>query len=384
MRPLVVLSLKRDERLLQGVLELAREWEWDLLDLQFTRGALPADPVPRGALVSCLPNDPLVRQLRKMGCPAVRVGMLPHPRDALLPAVLPDLAARGQLAADHFAERGFRQVGFVGHHPWSDARLVYEAFRDRVTKRGLACHLYQIVSGDRKAGESDAEMFDRRAEAIGAWLAGLPKPIGIHTYGDTMAAGLCAVCRKAGLAVPETVAILGSGNEPLVCELSPVALSSVDLGHRDCARQAMLLLRRLMDGAPAPKSPVMTPPGGVVVRHSTDVLAVDDPAVARAMRFMWDHLDQDLSVDAVAAEVGLHRRSLERAFRAHLKRGVNSELRRKRLERCCELLRTTTTPIIDLAVTLGFHSSDYLHCSFRRAFGTTPRKYRLGEVAKEE
>jgi LacI family transcriptional regulator len=139
----------------------------------------------------------------------------------------------------------------------------------------------------------------------------------------------------------------------------------------------------MMDGKAAPKSPTMVRPGGVVTRRSTDVLAVPDTGVARAMRFMWDHLDQNLSVDDIAAEAGMQRRKLERAFRRHLGRGVNAELRRKRLERCCELLRTTRISVTDLAPTVGFRSKDYLHAAFQRTFGTTPQKFRRHGSAME-
>jgi len=64
---------------------------------------------------------------------------------------------------------------------------------------------------------------------------------------------------------------------------------------------------------------------------------------------------------------------------ACLKRGINAELRRKRLERCCELLHSTDISIPDLAPMIGFRSGDYLRASFKQAYGVTPRKYRLGE-----
>jgi transcriptional regulator GlxA family with amidase domain len=94
------------------------------------------------------------------------------------------------------------------------------------------------------------------------------------------------------------------------------------------------------------------------------------------MRFMWDHLDADLSVDEIAQEVALSRRQLERRFHACLGRGINAELRRKRLERCCELLRSTDLTVIDIAPMIGFGSDVYLHQAFKRVYGMSPVKYR--------
>jgi LacI family transcriptional regulator len=159
--------------------------------------------------------------------------------------------------------------------------------------------------------------------------------------------------------------------------MAPVALSSIDRNNAEYGRQAVALLKRLMEGAPDPTGPIMIQPKQVITRMSTDVLAVNDPQVAKAIRFIWDHLDQDLSVDHVAHEVGANRRQLERAFNKYLKRGVHAELRRKRLERCCELLRTTNLTIADLAPKAGFRSADFLHATFKKEFGITPRQYRL-------
>lgn len=100
------------------------------------------------------------------------------------------------------------------------------------------------------------------------------------------------------------------------------------------------------------------------------------------MRFIWDHIDLDLSVDDVALEVDVPRYKLERSFRKHLNRGVKEELQRIRMERLCELLRSTTLPMADLAPKVGFRSVEYLHNAFRKTYGTTPRAYRLQMTPK--
>jgi LacI family transcriptional regulator len=379
-RPLVVLSTREPRTFPaaagHAIAEQAREFGWDLLDLRFTRGSLPDDREPSGALIESLPTEPLARRLRKMGCPTVRLGQLAHPNDEILPAVLPDGVATGHLAAEHFAEREFRNVAYVGRRPWSLSRTMYEAFRDRAEALGCTSHLLR-VGGEKSMTET--AKYELRARQVGQWLTGLPKPVGVLSFSDSQAATLCTMCRRSGLAVPEDVAVLGLGNDLLDCEMSPVALSSIDVARDEWGRQAAQLLQRLMHGEPEPGAPIMIPPRGIVARRSTDVLAVADPAVAQAMRFMWDNLDQNLSVVHVAEAVDVPRRKLERAFRQHLKRGINAELRRKRLERCCELLRGTDITITDLAPMVGFRSGDYLHASFKQAFGITPRKYRVGQ-----
>lgn len=371
---------KRDIVLGHAIASHARALGWDLLDLRFTRDQLPFGRMPQGALVDCLPTDPLAQQLRAMGCPVVRMGQLPHPDDDQMPAVLPDLAAAGAMAAEHFAHRGFRHMAYIGHTPWSNGRPLYDAFLERAKTLGCECHLLSLPSPQPKDGSN---LYDVRTQLVTQWLDSLPKPIGVLGYKDSMAAKICTMCDFARLAVPEDVALLGYGNNQLDCEMAPVQLSSIDTSKDNYGRKAVQLLHHLMTGGTPPSAPVMIAPSRIIERRSTDVLAVTEPIVARAMRFMWDNIDLNLSVDQVARHTGVSRRKLERAFRAHLGRGINAELHRRRLERCCEMLRMTNLSITDLAPSLGFRSADYLYATFRRNFGITPRKYRLREQARD-
>ena len=162
--------------------------------------------------------------------------------------------------------------------------------------------------------------------------------------------------------VPEQVAVLGMGNDPLICDCASVPLSSVDSNRFAQGRIAAELLDRLMNGEAVPAEFVVTPSGGVVARKSTDVLAVPDLDTARALRYLWEHLAEPLSVGKVAKAVGVSRRTLDRAFRTHLGRSVTDELNRKRIERCCELLTGTRQSVVSIARQVLCYCS--LHASF--------------------
>ena len=84
-------------------------------------------------------------------------------------------------------------------------------------------------------------------------------------------------------------------------------------------------------------------------------------------------------MDDVAREVGVNRRTLERRFQGALGRSVREELRRRRLQVACELLRSTRDSIADIAPRVGYRSTQYLHRAFLAAYGMTPRAYRLGK-----
>lgn len=374
--PRVLLALPgTGKRQIHAIVEVARDWQWDLLDIVMTRGYIPPDPPPSGAIIDCRPTQRLARRMRALGIPVVRLGWRPHAQDRLLPAVVPDHAAAGRLAAMHFSERGFRHVAYEASVLWADARPLYHGFRLAARELGLACERFR-VSGSPPAlplTRTTAAEHERRARQIGRWPTALPKPVGILSLSASM---LCTICQRVGLAVPEDVALLGVGNHLLPCELSPVPLSSIDTAAEEQARQAAILLHRLMNGASAPTETVMIRPRGVVTRRSTDVLAVADRSVAEAMRYMWAHLDLDLSVADIAAHAGVPVRTLQRAFRRHLGRGVIAELRRRRLQELRRRLRTTDLPIAALARQVGFRTLVHMHKCFRHTYGMTPRQYR--------
>jgi LacI family transcriptional regulator len=374
-RPTVLVNMNRDFEHWPVIVKGSRALQWRLLDLRYRQGTPEPDLVPQGAIVQQLPNDPLVRKLLKMGCPVVRVGMLPHPKDVLVPAVMPDFGAAGALAAEHFFERGFKHLGYVGFKPWSARKGFYDGFKKRARELGCNCHLLRFESGT--GGDTKEEIYYFRQRLVGDWLRDIPKPFGLLGYVDGMAGMLCCMCRDAGYIVPEEIAVLGCRNILSSCEGSIPTLSSIDLDEARVTETALQVLDQLMQGKTLPKTTVMIPPPRVVTRESTDLLAVADLDVARALRYMWNHIDQDLGVDDVVAEVGVSRRSITRRFRDTLGRSIIEELLRKRLSEARRLLRTTDEPVVDIAVRVGFRSATYLHRTFREAHGMTPRQYRM-------
>jgi LacI family transcriptional regulator len=329
-------------------------------------------------LVTLLPTDQLAGHLRSFDMPIVRLGRLSHPDDAIMPVVYPDHGQAGGIAAEVFAERGFTDLATVGHKDSAMADLVEEGFRARATAMGCQYHRHVFVNPG--AGGSSqaiyAERYDRRSRALAEWLGKLPKPVGLLASNSSIAGMVSIMCERAGLAVPEDVALLSVGDHRAHCELGPVAISAVDQHPEDLVRVAMNLLEEMMNGRSVP-SRTLVPPRGVVTRRSTDILAVDDPIVARAIRYIWDHLDLPLSVTDVASAMKTPRYKLERLFGKYYKRGVHGEVRRARLERFRELLRTTDQTVDELAPQVGYKSAKRLHVAFRDTYGQTPRRYRL-------
>ena len=81
---------------------------------------------------------------------------------------------------------------------------------------------------------------------VATWLRGLPKPAGVLACNDFRAVQLLDACLRAGVAVPEQVAVLGVDNEEFACEMTNPPLSSVATNPLHIGYEAASHLDRLM------------------------------------------------------------------------------------------------------------------------------------------
>ena len=140
------------------------------------------------------------------------------------------------------------------------------------------------------------------------WLESLPKPVGVMACNDDIGVQILEACKLAGLTVPDDIGVIGADNDEVVCGLADPAMSSVAVNFERAgyeSAQALDHLMRRLHGVPAQIKVQAT---HIVVRRSTDVVAVADEAVARAMRFIRDHTRGPVAVSAVAKAAGLSRR----------------------------------------------------------------------------
>lgn len=99
-------------------------------------------------------------------------------------------------------------------------------------------------------------------------------------------------------------------------------------------------------------------------------------SLAPVTEFLADNFADKVAVKELASMAGMSVGQLERRFRETFKTTPRQYVIKLRILRACELLSETTTPITEIALTVGF----YDHSSFSRKFselmGVTPSKYR--------
>jgi LacI family transcriptional regulator len=315
-------------------------------------------------------TESLAQVLIGLRKPVVSVaGVLP---ELPLPHVMVDHAEVGRLAARHFLERGVRQFGFVGYpqHEFSLGRE--RGFREVLESAGFQVAAFH----ERQQRIQDPTGLWILNEPLIRWIERLPKAVGILASNDIQGAQVSEYCRQLGLVVPDQVAIVGVDDDDLLCELSRPPLSSVALPGERIGFEAARLLDRCLKGTAPRKRVVVLPPAGVVVRQSSDLLAVTDPHVSAVLRFIRRNADRPIQVRDVLREVPVARRALERWFRKSLQRSISEEIRRVHLERSRQLLLQTDMSLAAVAVSSGFRDGRQLSVVFRRETGLTPSAFR--------
>ncbi len=282
----------------------------------------------------------------------------------------------GQMAAEYFINRGYRNFAFCGYNQyyWSNQRL--ESYRRALKEKSFRVWVYRHP---RPRKFIDVQ---RERMLVMNWLKTLPRPIAIFTANDERAEQVVNACQLAELTVPEEIAVLGVDDDDMVCSMTTPLLSSINLNLEKAGYQAAEALQELMITRTRPVSQVVIEPTRVITRSSTDVYAIQDSELLTALQFIQQNADTPIDVDAVATAAMLSRRTLERRFKKYLKRSVLDEIRRARIARIQELLIETPMPITRIAMKLGFENVDRMGRYFRRKTGFCPRFFRdhFGQV----
>jgi LacI family transcriptional regulator len=132
----------------------------------------------------------------------------------------------------------------------------------------------------------------------------------------------------------------------------------------------------LLSGAPPPAAPVLVAPIGVTTRGSTDIVCVDDPRLAKALRMIREHACDPCDVKQLAARVGVSRRWLEKEFRARYNRSPFDAILRVRMESAKVLLHDPLIPLKRVASKCGYSHPQNFVTAFRKATGETPGQHR--------
>ncbi len=225
--------------------------------------------------------------------------------------------------------------------------------------------------------------YGRVVDLLGRFLAEQPKPCAVLVSGLWGLGFFYRACQRRRLRIPEELAILVNNDDPAICEAFTPTVSSID-GQLTRFGWAMAeRLDRLMAGRDRDSAPLLIGPDRIIVRQSTDMIAVPHAPTARAVQHLRTHFREALSVADLARVAGLSVATLEHRFRRHFGKLPRAMLCERRMERVQELLAGTDLSLQAIAAETGYGSAMALHTAFTRHVGETPGAWRERERQRE-
>jgi LacI family transcriptional regulator len=343
-----------DYRHHSGVARYAAQAGWALEDAYTMIRGLPESWDGDGIVSFHGPSPEFVGWLKNAGTPVVDIGEYEEFSD--FPRVSTDAKKIAQTAIDHFVSLGYKNVGFA----W----LFDNVFKAK-----------RLVAAKNAAEARRLKFWDVQLDQIADLSKQGAFPIALLAANDGTAVRALRACEDAGILVPEQVAILGVDNFEYRCVPASVPLSSIDADQERLGYEAAATLDRLMRGETVAKITEI-PPVGIVHRDSTDMLAVADVEVAKALRYVIANYKKHLGLRDVAKATSLSLRRLQTRFKEQLGRTILQEINGRRVRHAQELLKTTNKKIRVVAGECGFGGSVKLIRVFRQYAGTSPKRYR--------
>jgi LacI family transcriptional regulator len=342
----------------------------------------PESPFLKQELDEWRPEVVLVQENQKValewcahtGCPCVvLLGGRRNEKRHAMSASLDDLAA-GRMAAEYFLQRGYEHFAFVGNGNYDFSLERQQGFEEI-----LRSHRHTAFDFVHSTPE-----FDRRQKprvlyhsALAEWLSGLPKPAAIFAGNDMEALSVIQACTAAGLAVPKEIAVLGAGDDKLICHLCSPEISSIVLPFFRVGIEAAKVLLAQRQGKSASRSePLHLQPLTVITRESSRDFLIRNHTVRRAMDDMLKNKDKPIKIQSLLKALKIPRPKLEAAFRAEFGHTPLVQFRKLRIERAKMLLTDTSFTNAEIAAKSGFSSNIRFITVFKQLVGTTPSVYR--------
>jgi len=98
--------------------------------------------------------------------------------------------------------------------------------------------------------------------------------------------------------------------------------------------------------------------------------------IKKAKQFITTHTDGDLPIQSIADALGIHRSYLQMLFKKYTGHSIVDYVNHVRIGKAMLLLTTTTRPIIDIGLDVGFNNRQHFTRTFVKYAGVSPREYR--------
>ena len=215
-------------------------------------------------------------------------------------------------------------------------------------------------------------------DLLAPWLSALPKPAAIMAANDTLAFSVLEAAASAGIAVPQSLAVVGTDNDVFLCDAAKPPLSSILPDHEEVGFLAATELQRLMTCKRRSSKPktVLCQKHRFIERESTRHIVPAARILREALTFIDSEAVHGIGPAEVAKHLGVSRRLLDLRFNEFSGRTVSETIRDRQLDAIKRFLSDTKLPIRLISEKCGFKNETYPKELFRKRFGMSMKDWR--------
>lgn len=113
-----------------------------------------------------------------------------------------------------------------------------------------------------------------------------------------------------------------------------------------------------------------------LIKNNSNLGRLSHPDIKRALSYISDHLDNQLSLGTVAANIRLSTYYFSRLFHTEVGVPFHEYVTMQRVERAAALLKTTNDKVYEVADKVGIPNYRYFSMVFKKQLGMTPKEYK--------
>lgn len=330
-----------------GIVDWAKEWKADAIVAQWDH---------EGTNLLASLNIPILLQNYKE-------------RSSKFSNLTGDYFGTGEMAAQFFIKRRFRNFAFYGNKGvvWSRERA--DGFRSQVEKAKGNYYYFESEN-------LDAEDWNKGHMELDEWIISLPKPVGLFACDDNFALRISQICKINNISIPEDISLLGVDNDELICNLSDPPISSIVTDVEKGGYEAGRLINRMIKGEIQEPFNIIIRPIRMELRKSTEKYDIENDYIAQVVNYIEDNFISNINIDELTKLVPLSRRNLEVKFKDEMGTSIYQFILTCRINYFAHLLLTTDRTLFDLALESGFNDCKNIARIFKKIKGYTPTEYR--------
>ena len=101
----------------------------------------------------------------------------------------------------------------------------------------------------------------------------------------------------------------------------------------------------------------------------------ENPIVANVTKYLWDHIDEEITLDSVLREFSLNKNALNEAFNAEVSMSCMTYLEHLRMNLAMKELQFGSYTISEISRGVGYADTNYFSKVFKKHTGLTPSEY---------